>query len=309
MGGSAEAIGKTLDRVMPPQVDPGRPHMLIGLVGRGIQSSRSPKMHELEGARLGLAYRYVLVDFDQLDLPDRALGAILESARAKGFAGLNVTHPFKQSVIGHLDGLTSEAEAIGSVNTIVFGRPGAIGHNTDSWGFAQSFREEMADAPLRRVVQFGAGGAGAAVAYALMDLGVGELSLFDTDSARADALCGAVGRRFPGRMRVEADPASALRHADGLVNATPVGMIKYPGMPFPESLLSHRHWVAEIIYFPVETELLRRARVLGCRTLPGTGMAIYQAVRAFELFTGRTPDRHAMAAHFAAAEQERIDCI
>lgn len=290
---------------MPRHVDPGRPHTLIGLVGRGIQSSRTPRMHELEGARLGLLYKYVLVDFDQFGLPDPALGTILRSARARGFAGLNVTHPFKQAVIAHLDALTPEAEAIGAVNTIVFGGSGAIGHNTDSWGFAESFREGMAGAPLQRVVQFGAGGAGAAVAYALMELGASELSVIDTDGARATALCVALARRFPGRIRAEADPAKGLRNADGLVNATPVGMAKYPGLPFPASLLTRRHWVAEIVYFPVETELLARARALGCLTLPGTGMAIYQAVRAFELFTGKAPDRRAMAAHFGAADLSR----
>jgi shikimate dehydrogenase len=301
LGGSAALVSKALDQVVPRQVAPHQPHTLIGLVGRGIQSSRTPKMHELEAARLGLFYDYVLVDFDELALPDPALGAILKSARAKGFAGLNVTHPFKQAVVRLLDALIPEAGAIGAVNTIVFGPSGAVGHNTDSWGFAESFREGMADAPLQRVVLFGAGGAGAAVAYALMELGVGELSVIDTDGARATALCAAMRMRFPGRIRHEADPAKALRDADGLVNATPVGMTKYPGMPFPQRLLSRRHWVAEIIYFPVETELLRKARALGCRTLPGTGMAIYQAVRAFELFTGKVPDRHAMAAHFAAA--------
>jgi shikimate dehydrogenase len=301
MGGSAASIGKALDRVLPRGASPGQPHTQTGLIGRGIQSSRTPRMHELEGARLGLFYNYVLVDFDQLGLADSALGAILESARQRGFAGLNVTHPFKQAVIGHLDALTPEAEAIGAVNTIVFDRSGAVGHNTDSWGFAESFREAMADAPLGRVVLFGAGGAGAAIAHALMDLGVGELSVIDTDAARASTLCAAMGKRLPGRMRAETDPARTLRDADGVVNATPVGMAKYPGMPFPESLLSPRHWVAEIVYFPVETELLKKARAQGCRTLPGTGMAIYQAVRAFELFTGRAPDRRAMAAHFGAA--------
>jgi shikimate dehydrogenase len=301
MGGSALSIGEVLDRVLPRSAGSDRPHTLTGLVGRGIQSSRTPKMHELEGARLGLFYNYVLVDFDQLGLPDRALGAILQSARERHFAGLNVTHPFKQAVIEHLDELTPEAEAIGAVNTLVFDRSRATGHNTDSWGFAESFREAMADAPRERVVQFGAGGAGAAVAYALMDLGVSELSVIDTDAPRATALCSGMGARFPGRIRVETDPARALRDADGLVNATPVGMAKYPGMPFPPDLLRHRHWVAEIVYFPVETELLKSARALGCRVMPGTGMAIYQAVRAFEFFTGRKPDRHAMAAHFGAA--------
>jgi shikimate dehydrogenase len=279
----------------------GEPSTLIGLLGRGIQSSRTPGMHEREARRLGLSYDYVLVDFDQLSISDEALGAILEQAQARGFAGLNVTHPFKQQIIAHLDALAPEAEAIGAVNTVVIGRSGAVGHNTDSWGFAESFRENMGDVPRGRLVQFGAGGAGAAVAYALMDLGVGKLSVIDKDDARANALCAALRRRFPDRIRAETTPARALRDADGVINTTPVGMAKYPGMPFEKDLLSPRHWVAEIIYVPEETELLRTARSLGCRALPGMRMAIYQAVRAFELFTGKTPDRQAMIAHFSAA--------
>jgi shikimate dehydrogenase len=95
--------------------------------------------------------------------------------------------------------------------------------------------------------------------------------------------------------------ADALAWTDGIVNTTPVGMAKYPGMPFPAEYLRRQHWVAEIIYFPEETELLRMAAALGCRTLAGTGMAIGQAVRAFELFTGRKSDMAAMAGHFTAA--------
>jgi shikimate dehydrogenase len=302
LGGSALTLGKALDRILPRKAaGRGEPSTLIGLLGRGIQSSRTPGMHEREARRLGLSYDYVLIDFDELSLPDAALGTILKQAQAKGFAGLNVTHPFKQQIIAHLDALAPEAEAIGAVNTVVIGRSGAVGHNTDSWGFAESFRENMGDVPRDRLVQFGAGGAGAAVAYALMDLGVGELSVIDRDGTRANALCVAMQKRFPGRIRDETDPARALSDADGVINATPIGMEKYPGMPFAKDLLSRRHWVAEIIYVPEETELLRVARSLGCRTLPGMGMAIYQAVRAFELFTGKTPDRQAMAAHFSAA--------
>lgn len=302
MGGSAQTLGNALDRILPRKAaGAGEPSTLIGLLGRGIQSSRTPFMHEREARRLGLSYDYVLIDFDALAIPDEALGAILKQARTKGFAGLNVTHPFKQQIIAHLDAPAPEAEAIGAVNTVVIGRSGTVGHNTDSWGFAESFRETMGDVPRGRIVQFGAGGAGAAVAYALMDLGVGELCVIDKDNARANALCAALRRRFPGRIRAGTAPARALSDADGVINTTPVGMAKYPGMPFEKDLLSRRHWVAEIIYVPEETELLKVARSLGCRILPGKGMAIYQAVRAFELFTGKVPDRQAMAAHFSAA--------
>ncbi|MEZ0211674.1 MAG: shikimate dehydrogenase [Xanthobacteraceae bacterium] len=275
--------------------------VLVGLVGRGIQASRTPAMHMREGARLGFRYVYVLIDFDRLGMPDTALGAFVDAAQALGFAGLNVTHPFKQSVLAELTELAPEASAIGAVNTVVFGRGVRKGCNTDSWGFAESFRDGMAGCALENVVQFGAGGAGAAVAYALLRLGVRDLAVIDSDPARSRALAARIGAGFAGCIRTEDAPERAVPRAGGIVNATPVGMAKYPGTPFPTELISARHWVADIIYFPRETELLHAARAKGCRTLAGTGMAVYQAVSAFELFTGAVPDRVAMTRHFEAA--------
>lgn len=275
--------------------------VLVGLVGRGIQASRTPAMHESEGRRLGLRCDYVLIDFDQLGLPDEALGDVIAAAERRGFAGVNVTHPYKQSILSRLTGLSAEAEAIGAVNTVILRGGGRIGHNTDSWGFAESFRDAMAGCALGTVAQFGAGGAGAAVAHALLALGVRDLAIVDTDAARSTALAGRMGARFGASVRACTPGAALLEACDGIVNATPVGMDKYPGTPFPVAHLLPRHWVAEIVYFPRETTLLRAARALGCRTLAGTGMAIYQAVRAFELFTGMAPDRLAMGRHFEAA--------
>lgn len=279
----------------------GAETVLIGLAGRGIQLSRTPGMHEREARRQGIGYSYLLLDFDRLGLPDEAIGDVMDAAGRVGFKGLNVTHPFKQAVIPALDRLSPEAAAIGAVNTVVFTPDGTQGHNTDSWGFAESFREGMAGAKLDSVAMFGAGGAGAAVAYALMELGAKDLAIVDSDGARAVTLAERMANAFGGRVRAWHDPAAAVGAADGVVNTTPVGMAKYPGTPFEASLLDPSKWVADIIYFPAETELLRTARALGCHTLPGIGMAIYQAVRAFELFSGRKADRLAMAAHFEAA--------
>lgn len=275
--------------------------VVVGLIGRGIQASKTPFMHEREGARVGIPYTYVLIDFDALGLEDSDLGAMIDGAERLGFAGVNVTHPFKQSVIAHLRALSPEAAAIGAVNTVVFGSGGRLGYNTDCWGFAESFREGLSGAAVGLVVQSGAGGAGAAVAHALMTLNVGRLVLCDTEAGRAERLAARMYERFSRPIEVVADPRPAIAAADGIVNATPVGMDKYPGMALPAGVLAPRHWVAEIIYFPAETELLREARALGCRTLAGTGMAVYQAVRAFELFTGITADRAAMIEHFRAA--------
>lgn len=280
---------------------PEQPDVLVGLVGRGIQLSRSPAMHEGEAARLGLRCRYLLLDLDRMGLPDEALAGVVEGAEAAGFRGVNVTHPFKQAVIPHLSALAPEAEMIGAVNTVVFEGGRRAGHNTDCWGFTKSFRTGMPGCAVDAVAQFGAGGAGAAVACALMQLGVADLAIVDADIGRAERLAARLSAHFGGRPRPASDAAACLRTVAGIVNTTPVGMAGHPGAPFDTALIEPRHWVADIVYFPRETELLRRARAAGCRTLEGAGMTVFQAIRAFELFTGRIPDGAAMAAHLEAA--------
>jgi shikimate dehydrogenase len=273
--------------------------VLAGLVGRGIQASRTPRMHQAEGARLGLRYVYSLFDFDALHLADSALPEVIATAGRRGFAGLNVTHPFKETVTAWLDELSPEAASIGAVNTVVLRDGRSIGHNTDCWGFAESFRRGMAGANLDSVVLIGAGGAGAAVARALFDVGVGRLVVFDLDRSKALRLAGSLASAF-GESRTGAaeDLQAEVAAADGLVNATPIGMAKYPGTPIAPAWLRSDLWIADIVYFPQETELLRTARAAGCRTLAGTGMAVFQAVKAFHLITGVAPDAGHMARHF-----------
>jgi shikimate dehydrogenase len=276
------------------------PSILVGLVGAGIQASRTPRLHEREGAAQELRYIYKLIDLEALGIDASALPEILTAAQLFGFAGLNVTHPCKQAVIPLLDELSPDARALGAVNTVVLKDGLRIGHNTDWWGFAESFRRELPDVRKDRVVQFGAGGAGAAVAHALLTLGAGEVIIVDIDEARARNLVAALCERFgPGRASANSAPAEAMVVADGMVNTTPLGMAKYPGMAVSADLLRPELWVADIVYFPLETELLREAQARGCRTMSGGGMAVFQAVGAFRLFTGREPDAGRMLRHFA----------
>jgi shikimate dehydrogenase len=150
------------------------------------------------------------------------------------------------------------------------------------------------------VVQLGAGGAGAAVAHAALALGTQQLSVFDIDTARAERLALDLNARFgEGRAHAGTDLPAAMAAADGLINATPVGMAKLPVLPLPASLLRPGLWVADVVYFPLETALLRAASELGCRTLHGGGMAVFQAAGAFRLFTGIEPDAERMLRHFA----------
>jgi shikimate dehydrogenase len=278
----------------------GLPKAGIGaaLVGAGIQESRTPDMHMAEGARLGLDYSYSLLDFDRLQLPSAAIGTVVELARTHGLAGLNVTHPFKQSIIDELDELSPEAADIDAVNTVVFQAGRATGFNTDCWGFAESFRRGMQGAKLGSVLLLGAGGAGKAVARALIDLGARQIEIFDLDPAKAASLAARIGATGSTHRARAVHDLTAAKHVDGIVNATPVGMAKYPGSPLPPHLLRRDLWVADIVYFPAETELLRAAENAGSRTLSGEGMAIFQAVKAFELITGCTPDAVEMSRHF-----------
>jgi len=275
--------------------------ILAGLIGRGIQASRTPALHEREGDAQSLRYLYRLIDADRLQLEDSALESLLQAAERTGFTGLNITFPFKQAIVPLLDELSSEARGIGAVNTVVLRDGKRVGHNTDCLGFAEGFRRGLPGVRRRQVVQLGAGGAGCAVAHALLAEGVEQLLLFEVDASRAQALVDNLAERFgPGRAVLGQDLARAVATADGLVNTTPVGMAKLPGTPLPPTLLHPQLWVAEIVYFPLETELLRHARALGCQTLDGGTMAVFQAVKAFELFSGRLADAERMQAHFAS---------
>ncbi|PZW70314.1 shikimate dehydrogenase [Pseudomonas sp. URMO17WK12:I1] len=273
--------------------------ILAGLIGAGIQASRTPAMHEHEGDAQGIRYLYRLIDLDQLKLDSTALPDLLSAAERMSFTGLNITFPCKQAIIPLLDELSDEARGIGAVNTVVFKDGKRIGHNTDCLGFSEGFKRGLGDVARKRVVQMGAGGAGAAVAHALLSEGVEQLSIFDVEPERAQALAANLNKHFGSpRAQGGGDLSAAMSEADGLVNTTPMGMAKLPGMPVPKALLRKELWVAEIVYFPLETELLREARAIGCRTLDGGNMAVFQAVKAFELFSGAEADAQRMLEHF-----------
>ena len=259
-------------------------------------------MHEREAAGHGIRCIYKIIDLDELGLAAASLPELLVAAERMGFSGLNITHPCKQLIAPLLTDLSEDARLLGAVNTVLLRDGKRIGHNTDWWGFAENFRQGLPDAGTERVVQLGAGGGGAATAYAVLKLGVKQLTIFDLDAERQERLVATLAMAFgENRVKVGGDLDAAMAQANGLIHATPTGMNRYPGLPLPEAMLRPDLWIAEIVYLPLETELLRAARRIGCRTVDGTGMAVYQAVKAFELFTGLIPDTNRMALHFTAA--------
>ena len=284
-------------------MNPDGARYLVGLIGAEISTSLSPQLHERAADELGMKYFYQLIDIERLGLAADEAGPLLTEARRLGFRGLNITHPCKQVVVRYLDDLSPAAAALAAVNTVEFADGKTIGHNTDSSGFEAAFTRGLPGVPMRHVVILGAGGAGAAVAHALLRLGAQRLTIAEVVSARAHRLTAALREQFAPEWVRPADPgdlAMATRDADGLVNATPVGMEPQAGMPVPEELLRPGMWVADIVYRPLETELLARARARGCQTLSGSGMLVYQAADAFRLFTGRAPDVERMFSHLAS---------
>jgi shikimate dehydrogenase len=281
--------------------------MLVGLIGANIQGSISPALFAHAFAAAGIDGFYHLLDVDRL--PGRSLPQLLDAIRAAGFVGANVTYPFKQEIMRLLDAVDPEAAQIGAVNTVAIAPDGRItGYNFDRRGWRNSFVESLGRdrAQGKTVVQVGAGGAGRAVAFALMDLGVAVLVVHDLDAARTNALAVELRSAYgPARCRVAGGLEREIARADGVVNATPVGMRGFPGCPVPVAALKAAHWAADVIYTPMETAFLEAASLAGARVLNGGGMCVHQAVEAFRCLTGVTPDLAGLRRAFAAAVASR----
>ncbi|MFK0002732.1 shikimate dehydrogenase [Paenarthrobacter sp. NPDC090522] len=284
---------------------------LVGLIGTGVGQSLSPSMHMTEAAAQGFPLVFKPIDLTALELDPEELPRILDWAEKLGYDAVTVTHPCKQQVVGLLDIVDPVAADLGAVNTVLFTPEGRVGYNTDTSGFEAAFKVGMSGAPVRRVVQLGAGGGGTAVADALVRLGVEELTLVDIDDNRAAAL--AVSLRERRGVKVHPAPMSELpallATADGVVHCTPQGMHDHPGTPFDTAYLRQDLWVADIVYRPLETALLKAAREAGSQTLSGGLMAVYQAADAFRLITGVEPDGERMMHHFrelASAEEAAV---
>jgi shikimate dehydrogenase len=274
---------------------------VVGLIGGDIGSSLSPSLHEREADELGLRYVYERIDIRALGLPVARIGELVRSARQLGYRGLNITRPCKHEVVRHVDGLSPDATMLDAVNTVVFRGAHAVGYHTGWLAFQEGFVRRLPDVATRSVVLVGAGAAGAAVAHAALSLGVERITVVDVDPERADALVTSLrARHGHDRAAGSAHLGVELAAADGLVRATPTGMPNQPGMSFAAEHLHEALWVADLVYRPLETELVRLARRLGCRTLSGAEIAVFKAAISFALFTGIQPDRDRMLRHLAA---------
>ncbi len=284
----------------PERATPGS-KVLLGLIGSPIKASAAPFMHEAAADAAGLHAQYRLIDVPDAD--KAKLRLVLEGIRLLGFSGVNVTFPYKTAVIPLLDSLSDGVEAIGAVNTIIVSGGKLIGYNTDATGFVRAFSEVLGSPGSAPVALIGAGGVGCAIAFAMADLGVRELRVFDTDTKKAEALA----QRLHGRTSVQSlsNIEQALRGAGGIINATPIGMLPDRNSPILPSSINGSVWVADAVYTPLWTPLLQAAKSRGARVMTGRELSICQAVDAFRLFTGHEASRQIIAKAFDTVMAQR----
>jgi shikimate dehydrogenase len=284
-----------------------RQSFLTGLIGAPIAHSASPAMHEQAADALGLRCHYQLIEVAGAGRDE--LRALLDGVKRLGFSGVNVTFPYKETVVALLDDLSPQARAIGAVNAVVVRVGRLIGYNTDATGFERAIGQLPAAASLgdATVALIGAGGVGKAIAFALAARGVAAINVFDADLAKAEHLVAQLRSRQ--NIRVAGSVEVALRGATGLVNATPLGMLPNRAMPVPDALLHSELWVADAVYFPLWTPLLVAAKAKGAGIMTGRELAVCQAADAFELFTGLKPSIAEMANAFDAVMARRAACL
>lgn len=260
------------------------PDLLLGLIGDNIAASKAPALHELAGRLAGLSVRY-----DRLIPRERGqeFEAVFAACKAEGRRGVNVTYPYKERAAARVAIDDPAVRRLGAVNTVLFESGGPKGFNTDYSGFLAAYRGARGEAEPGPVCMAGAGGVGKAIAFALLTLGARDLRLVERDLPKAEALAAALRDADPGlSVLVTGDPAQAVAGAAGLVNASPVGMVGYPGAPLPRPLMKGAAWAFDAVYTPVETEFLKDAAAEGLLVISGYELFFHQGVDAWALFSG-----------------------
>jgi shikimate dehydrogenase len=260
---------------------------IYGIFGCPVTHTASPAMHNAAFAKLGLDCAYC-----PFEVAPEKIAHAAEGIRAMKLQGVNITVPHKEKILKSLDELSPEAAVIGAVNTIVNKNGKLIGYNTDGVGFLRSLEKDgRVQIKGKKMVLFGAGGAGRAVAIQSLLVGLKDVVIVDVIDKKARDLAKHINSKIRG-LRARTIPAvtdiinEVIPFADIIVHATPIGMKPADPLPFDTSCLHKGQIVYDLIYNPPQTKLLRTARKKGCRTFNGLGMLLHQGCKAFEIWTG-----------------------
>lgn len=280
----------------------------LGLIGSGISQSLTPHIFNAEARSLGIDLCYDFIDLEDSQYSGNTFEQIIEEKLCEGYVGFNVTYPFKTHAVKFVDYATPIVNRVGSLNTVYIKNGNLYGDNTDYSGFLKTLKNNFSDENGDHVILIGLGGAGVALAMALIEWGVGQLTLHDLDLQKS-----MTAKRFlensdsKCRIDIAVDlKKDVVESASGIINATPIGMKKYPGTPIETNWILSSHWLIDIIYFPIKTELLNAVLLKDCHAISGIELAINQAEDAFKIFTGKSVDSIRFRQVFYKLVKERI---
>lgn len=277
-------------------------HLLkLGLIGDNIAASQAPRLHRLAGAQC-----QTQVQYDRL-VP-RELGmdfdGVFAWAAREGYAGLNITYPYKERAASKVSISDPKISVMGAVNTVLFRDEGAEGYNTDFTGFMAAYHAARPGIAPGTCCLIGTGGVGRAMAFALAALGTKELRLVDKDTAKADQLAQDIsGIGAETVITVAADAVEAVEGSSGILNATPVGMVGYEGRIVPPEAFDGAEWAFDAVYTPVDTHFLQDASAAGVEIISGYELFFNQGVHAWKLFSGRPIDENRLRAELSEKEK------
>lgn len=272
-------------------------HLQLGLIGDNIGASRAPVLHRLAGAQHGLDVTYDRLVPREMGKP---FDALFDHVAQSGFRGINVTYPYKEKAALRVRINDPLVQAMGAVNTVLFGKDQPEGFNTDYSGFLSAYRAARRDMLPGIALLIGAGGVGRSLAFALAGLGATELRIADLDSARAGALATALRTSFPDLpITLGQNAADLAQGVEGVLNATPVGMVGHEGTPLPRDAMPALGWAFDAVYTPVHTTFLSDATAAGLTTISGYELFIGQGVDAWHLFSGLPLDEARLRADLA----------
>jgi shikimate dehydrogenase len=257
----------------------------LGLFGHNLSRSKAKCFHELLGKLNGLNITYKNIDLK--DNPNVDFAEELKKCKNSGFKAVNITYPFKQVAykLAKID--AALPKSLNSVNTLLFEKKNYYGTNTDFTGFYKSVLRHFGNNfKAGKVLMLGAGGVGTSIAFALFKLNVRELVIFDIDKVKVNTIleplkAAGCNVRYANKNLIE-----EMKKAEGLVNATPIGIHFNPGNPFPKEGFVNQQWAFDAVYTPENTEFLQKCRALKMNILSGFKLFMHQGVDAFKLFTG-----------------------
>ena len=234
--------------------------MKIGLIGNNISSSNAPDIHIRLAKIFQIPLKYLL--FDLKDKEENYLAVLLEELRLAGFKGVNITFPFKEKVIKHVDNISKNAKIVGSVNTLIF-RKKITAHNTDYTGFLKTYNFHFGKNTPGTILVLGAGGVSRAISFSLASLGAEKIFLIDKDEIKANSLSKDLSLLNIDCVVTKPDKIEKIISSfDGIINCTPVGHYDFPGCPLGNLMPNKKQWIFDVVYTPAKTVFINKGKKL-----------------------------------------------